>query len=91
VARHAEGPHVIGRVKGLLNWIGWIFLHVRANSERERVWSLIGQWTVHRRPMFPIGREAVFGGFRGESNWVQRPPRHMMGSNSVNEGAQRSG
>ena len=43
---------------------GWNFLHFRANFERKRVWSLIGQWTVHRFPTSLIGREAAFVGFR---------------------------
>ena len=65
VTRHAEGSHVIGRERDLLRFHWRIVLHVRANSERKRVWSLIGQWTVHRLPTSLIGREAVFGGFRG--------------------------
>jgi hypothetical protein len=38
---------------------------LRANSVRHRVWSLIGQWTLHRLPTSLIGQEAAFGGFWG--------------------------
>jgi len=47
---------------------GWIFFCTFcANSERNCVWSLIGQSTVRHFIMSLIGREAVFGGVRGES------------------------
>jgi len=48
--------------------IGWISYPFRDSSVRKRVWSLIGQRTVDRLPTSLIGREAVFGGFRGWSN-----------------------
>ncbi len=65
VTRHAEGPHVTGREKYNEISVAGFSCTFLANSERKRVWYLIGQWTVHRLPTSLIGREAGFGWFRG--------------------------
>jgi hypothetical protein len=56
VARHAEGPHVIGREKDLMIFDWLDFLAVIAKPERKRVWSMIRQRAVHRLATFLIGR-----------------------------------
>ena len=67
--RDPEGPYMIGRESGFTDiGLAEFSCTFRANSERNRVWSLSGQWTVHRLPTSLIGREAVFGAFMGQSN-----------------------
>jgi len=47
-----------------LELVSWIVCSFRANSDHNRLWSLIGPRTVHHLPASLIGRLAGFGGFR---------------------------
>jgi len=62
----AEAPRIIGREGGFLRLDSLDLSHVSRQfcTVRKYVWSVIGQWTVHRFPTSLIRREAVFGGVR---------------------------
>ena len=65
----SEDPHVIGPRGGteICDWLDLLdqISPNLAKFERNCASSLIGQWTLNNSPASLIGRETVFGAFRG--------------------------